>query len=484
MTTLLDHDIDQRNLPADDRIHDLEARLDRAAVSRDGWTLFVFFFSAVALLASVVGVGLSARSVADAKRIRSSAAGGRGVAATPTTAMVHLSEFKIEPASVTVATGGTLQVMNMGAMAHNLAIKDTSVATPMIDPSGTGNLELSSLSAGTYTLFCQVPGHEQSGMKATLHIVNAGAGGPTASAGAAAPAAHAMTAAEMDAVMAKSIKAFPAKTAGIGGQPLAPSVLADGTKQFELTTTVVKWEVSPGRFVDAWTYNGTVPGPTIQVDPGDKVRVVLHNQLPESTSIHFHGLITPNSMDGTPEITQPPVKPGETFTYEWTAQSTPAVGMYHSHQDAVKQVPDGLAGAFLVGHEPVPAGVTVAQHQLMMLNDSGALGLTINGKSFPATAPVVAKLGDWIEVQYMNEGQMIHPMHLHGMAQLVTAKDGYPVPQPYQADTILVAPGERYTVLVHADVAGTWAWHCHILSHAEGDQGMFGMVTALVVKGS
>ncbi len=126
--------------------------------------------------------------------------------------------------------------------------------------------------------------------------------------------------------------------------------------------------------------------------------------------------------------------------------------------------------------------MTVSQNQIMMLNDSGTLGLTINGKSFPATAPVVAHVGDWVEVQYMNEGQMIHPMHLHGMAQTVIAKDGYPLPQPYQADVVTVAPGERYTVLVHADNVGTWVWHCHILNHAERADGMYGMVTAMVVK--
>lgn len=470
---------------ASERLLDLETKVERQAVSRDAWTLFMFILSAVALLASVIGVGLAVRSVSDAKRIRSAAGASAAAAASaPATAMVHLTELKIEPASVTVAAGGTVNIMNMGAMAHNLAVKDTSLATPMIDAGGTGNLELAGLSAGTYEMYCQVAGHEQAGMKATLHIVAGAAGSSAASGAAATTPAHIMTAAEMDAVMAKSIKAFPAKTAGLGAQALAPTVLADGTKQFELTSKVVKWEVSPGKFVDAWTFNGTVPGPTLQVDPGDKVKVVLHNDLPESTAIHFHGLITPNSMDGVPEITQPPVKPGQTFTYQWTAQSTPAVGMYHSHQDAVKQVPDGLAGAFLVGHEPVPQGVTVSQQQIMMLNDSGTIGLAINGKSFPATAPVVAKVGDWIEVQYMNEGQMIHPMHLHGMAQQVIAKDGYPVPQPYLADTIVVAPGERYTVLVHADNPGTWAWHCHILTHAEGDQGMFGMVTALVVKES
>jgi FtsP/CotA-like multicopper oxidase with cupredoxin domain len=218
------------------------------------------------------------------------------------------------------------------------------------------------------------------------------------------------------------------------------------------------------------------------VDDGDTVQIVLHNQLPESTSIHFHGLITPNGDDGTTFVTQDPIKQGETYRYTFTAQSTPTVGMYHSHHDAVKQVPNGLAGAIVIGDEPLPAGVKLAQQQIMMLNDSGTLGLSLNGKGFPATAPVVANFGDWVEVHYMNEGQMVHPMHLHGLAQLVIAKDGYPVPQPYDADTIVVAPGERYTVLVHADQAGTWVWHCHILTHAENDQGMFGMVTAFIVK--
>ena len=121
------------------------------------------------------------------------------------------------------------------------------------------------------------------------------------------------------------------------------------------------------------------------------------------------------------------MKPGETFTYEWTVQDTPAVGMYHSHHDAVEQVPDGLAGAFIVGDEPVPAGVTVSQEQVMMLDDAGVIGYALNGKSFPATAPIVAKQGEWVEVHYMNEGTQIHPMHLHGMPQLVIAKDGYPL---------------------------------------------------------
>ena len=285
----------------------------------------------------------------------------------------------------------------------------------------------------------------------------------------------------MDRAMRERTEAFPARTKGVGGRVLAPKVLADGTKEFHLTTSIVEWEVEPGKVVEAWTYNGAVPGPTMKVAVGDKVRVVVHNKLPESTSVHFHGIRTPNAMDGVPDITQEPIEPGETFTYAFTADRI-AVGMYHSHHDAQRQVPNGLAGTFLVGEMPAPKGVRVARTVPMMLNDSGAVGLSLNGKSFPATAPITAKKGEWVAVHYLNEGGMPHPMHLHGLDQLVIAKDGFPLPDPYYADTVVVAPGERYTVLVEATATGVWAWHCHILSHAENETGMFGMVTAMVVS--
>ena len=117
-----------------------------------------------------------------------------------------------------------------------------------------------------------------------------------------------------------------------------------------------------------------------------------------------------------------------------------------------------------------------------MLNDAGAIGFALNGKSFPATAPIVAKLGDWVEVHYMNEGMQIHPMHLHGLAQLVIAKDGYPLAQPYRRTRSRWRPASATRCSIHATEPGTWVWHCHILTHAENDQGMFGMVTALIVK--
>ena len=278
-------------------------------------------------------------------------------------ATVTLSEFKITPATITATNGAGLHVTNGGNVQHNVSIVGTSFATKMIDPGKSEHLDISKLQPGDYSLFCEVPGHKDAGMTAKLHVT-AGQGATAAAATGDEMAgmdmsSSSMTPEQMDKAMKDSISAFPAATQGVGAQVLPPSVLPDGTKQFELTAAVTKWEVSPGKTVDAMTYNGTVPGPTLKVNPGDQLRILLHNKLPESTSIHFHGLITPNAMDGTTDVTQDPVTPGTDFTYEWTVQSTPAVGMYHSHHNAVKQVPDGLAGAFIVGSEPVPAGVTV-----------------------------------------------------------------------------------------------------------------------------
>ena len=119
--------------------------------------------------------------------------------------------------------------------------------------------------------------------------------------------------------------------------------------------------------------------------------------------------------------------------------------------------------------------------EITVLNDAG-VGLTLNGNSFPHTQPIIATTGQTIRVRYMNEGLQIHPMHLHGLPQTVFAKDGWPLPQPYKCDTLVVGPGERWDVTVVCDEPGVWAFHCHILTHAESAHGMFGMVTALIIQ--
>jgi FtsP/CotA-like multicopper oxidase with cupredoxin domain/plastocyanin len=439
---------------------------------RWGWiAVLAVGIAGLAAVWAVIAMGLAARANDDGDAATPAAAAGAAAV------QVHLSEFALAPEAVQVPEGGQLLVHNMGTVAHNFVINGTDIRSTELAAGDSQTLDLSGLEAGSYDLLCTIPGHAGSGMTGTLEIGGTAASAtPSASDGMAS-----MTPEEMDAAMAVRTEAFPAATAGLGAQELEPSVLGDGTKQFDLTASVVDWEIEPGKTIEAWTYNGTVPGPTMHVQPGDNVRIVLTNELPESTALHLHGIRVPNAMDGVPDITQPPIKPGESFTYEFVAQG-PAVGMYHSHHNAANQVPNGLAGALIIGDQPLPDGVTVAQEQIMMLNDSGTIGFALNGKSFPATTPIVATEGDWIELHYMNEGAMAHPMHLHGPAQLVIAKDGFPLTEPYLADTLVVAPGERYTVLVHADQLGIWAWHCHILTHAEREDGMFGMVTALVVQ--
>ncbi len=295
-------------------------------------------------------------------------------------------------------------------------------------------------------------------------------------------AAPALSAAEaMDKMHEAGVNAFPAKTAGQGNVPFAPRI-EKGVKVFELTAEKIQWETAPGQIVEAWAYNKQVPGPQIRVTEGDRVRVILHNKLEQSTAIHFHGLELPNDVDGIPFITQPPVKSGASYTYEFTVpKGNFGSHMYHSHHNAAQQVGLGLLGAFLV--EPKnPSAIERADVDYTLILNDGAHGYTFNGKSFPATEPLTAKVGQKLRIRFMNEGMMIHPMHLHGMHMTVFAKDGWNLSAPWKCDTLNVAPGERYDVIVNCKSKGVWAFHCHILPHAESEHGMFGMVTAVIVS--
>ncbi|HKY13639.1 MAG TPA: multicopper oxidase domain-containing protein [Microthrixaceae bacterium] len=417
-----------------------------------------------------------------------------------TTVAVELSEFKIEGDLSAPAGEVALDVTNSGTVDHNVAVEGTELTTATLGAGDSQTLELGDLEVGEYTLFCSIPGHKDSGMSATLVVTEGGSDGSHVM-----PDGSTMTDGEMasdtgstpdyskmDADMLASFAAFPAATEGVGNQPLEPTILPDGTKQFELTAQITKWEVEPGKVVDAWTYNGTVPAPMIRLEVGDRVRVLFHNDLPVSQDIHWHGIRTPFAMDGVAPITQEPVGPDGDFVYEFTVDQ-PYQGMYHPHLHGQMGVPNGMWGVIQVGETPLARGQTVAGVTIpddvqpavdmpMVVNDAGAIGLSLNGKSFPATAPIVVNQGDWVALTYYNEGLQTHPMHLHQFPQLVTAKDGIPLDNPYWVDTLNVAPGERYTVLFHADLAGTWAFHCHILTHAERESGMFGMVTAVVVQ--
>lgn len=440
-------------------------------------------FNKLLMLVGIIGAAVAVMGAVVAVR------GGPSAGALPTptqTAHLSLTDYAIE-GDLQVPPGPTrLEVRNDGALIHNLVLEDGR-RTSDLTGGESAFLDLGTLTEGTFTIFCDIAGHREAGMEATL-VVASGTSPATSGAHGADPDWE-----ELDKSMTESMLAFPAETIGKGNQPLEPEILDDGTKEFHLTTEITSWEVEPGKFVDAWAYNGQVPGPAIRVDVGDRVRVVLDNQLPMGTDIHWHGIATPNSMDGVAPLTQPLVKSGETFVYEFTA-SKPAIGMYHAHHHAQMQVPNGLFGVFIIGETPlphgevisgieIPEGLEIAQEIPMVLNDAGVIGLSLNGKSFPATEPYVGKVGDWVVVHYYNEGLQIHPMHQHQFPQLVFAKDGIPLDHPYWADTVNVAPGERYSVLYQLSDPGVWVLHCHILTHVEKEEGMFGMVTAWIVEG-
>ena len=452
--------------------------------SSGGGVSYVVFgvMSVVIVLAllGVLAVGLIALLTDDGD-------GGSASGGTSSELDISLTEFSIDGELSATEGDVTLNVVNAGSLEHNLAVRELGIQTANMTSRGVDTLALGELEAGTYEVFCSISGHAESGMVNELVIV------PEGEEVAAGGADHAdFTPEEMDQMMVDSMLAFPTETEGKGNPVLEPTILDDGTKQFELTAAVTPWEVSPGEFVDAWTYNGVVPGPQIKVDVGDKVQVILHNETPMGTDIHWHGIHTPNDQDGVSPYTQDPISSGETYTYEFVAED-PAIGMYHAHLHSQTSVINGMFAAFTIGDNPLPLGETVsgvtipsdlepAFEEPMVLNDAGVIGLTLNGKSFPATEPIVMNEGDWGVIHYYNEGLTAHPMHLHQFPQLVYAKDGIPLDNPYWADTINVAPGERYSVLFQADTAGTWVYHCHILTHVERVEGMFGMVTAIVVN--
>lgn len=261
--------------------------------------------------------------------------------------------------------------------------------------------------------------------------------------------------------------------------PLKPKL--DGeVKVFELTIDEMEHRIDEKMApVAALGYNAQWPGPTIRVSEGDTVRAIFKNNLKESTSVHFHGVDFDSFfMDGVPFVTQLPIQPGESFTYEFVAKPAGSM-MYHSHHNATDQVGRGLLGAFII--DPKEPTVTYDREYVWISNDTLG-GFTINGHGFPAVVPVLAAVGEKVLIRYMNEGIMMHPWHSHGYGQRVVARDGRPLGSAeFDCDTLGVNPGERFDVTITADRAGIWAVHCHILPHVEGPNGMFGMVTALIV---
>ena len=254
----------------------------------------------------------------------------------------------------------------------------------------------------------------------------------------------------------------------------------NGVKVFHLIAEPVKREFAPGMTVNCWGYNGQTPGPTIEAVEGDRVRILVTNKLAEHTTIHWHGVLLPNGMDGVGGLNQPQIKPGETYVYEFTLRQH-GTQMYHPHADEMVQITMGMMGFFII-HPRGPEQPRIDRDFCIFLGEwfiePGTATpnpnimtdfnlFTFNSRVFPGTEPLVVKLGDRVRIRIANVSMDSHPIHLHGYNFKITGTDGGKIPPTAQwpETTVNVPPGTTRDFEFIADAPGDWAFHCHKSHH-------------------
>ena len=257
-------------------------------------------------------------------------------------------------------------------------------------------------------------------------------------------------------------------------------------KEFHLVAEPVVRELAPGMKARLWGYNGQAPGPTIEAVEGDKVRIFVTNRLPEHTSVHWHGMLVPNGMDGVGGLTQPHIDPGKTFVYEFVLKKS-GTFMYHPHSDEMVQMAMGMMGMFVV-HPRDPKLYRVDRDFVFIMSayliDPGTYlpkvaemtdfnMWTFNSRVFPGIDSLPVRLGDRVRVRMGNLTMTNHPIHLHGHTLAVTCTDGGWIPESAQwpESTIDVPVGTVRAFDFVADAPGDWPFHCHKTHHAMNAMG-------------
>jgi zinc transporter ZupT len=253
---------------------------------------------------------------------------------------------------------------------------------------------------------------------------------------------------------------------------MEPKVLADGTKEYDLTASIFPWQLFPGAGVDAWGYNGQVSGPLLRFKVGDRVQFVVTNNLPQVTTVHWHGLAVPNQEDGVPGVTQKSIPPGGQFTYRFTV--TPQMAgthLYHTHVNDDFQMDKGLHGVMIVD----PATPTKSPYDVDALYEMGSFKIagsdqenvfTLDGKACPDAPVLKVPLGAHVLIRLVNaSAEERHVMHLHGYTFKIVALDGKPVAIPQEANTVNLEPSQTADIAFTASNPGNWMFHCHILDH-------------------
>ncbi|MEK7467130.1 MAG: copper oxidase [Planctomycetota bacterium] len=265
-----------------------------------------------------------------------------------------------------------------------------------------------------------------------------------------------------------------------------PFTLKGGVKEFHLIAEPVDHEFAPGFKAKCWGYNGRTPGPTIECVEGDRIRILVENRLPEATTIHWHGVLLPNGMDGVGGLNQPFIEPGETWAYEYTLKQHGTL-MYHPHVDEMTQMAVGMMGLLIV-HPKNPPAHKVDRDFAIMLHmwaiepgtyrpDPAVMldfnTFTFNSKAYPGTAPLVVRTGQRVRIRLGNLSMDEHPIHLHGFNFRATGTDGGPIPLSAQfpETTSLISVGATRDFEFVADAPGDWIMHCHKSHHAMNAMG-------------
>jgi len=260
--------------------------------------------------------------------------------------------------------------------------------------------------------------------------------------------------------------------------PRLPFVRDGNIKVFTLRAEPVKTEFLPGRVVDAWGFNGSVPGPTIEVNEGDRVRIIVENHLPEAFAPHWHGLEVPIGQDGVPGLSQPPIPPHGSHTYEFTLKQN-GTFFYHSHMPMQEMM--GMIGFFIV-HPKTPhlprvdrdfgiilQGWDIKPHNTVPNTLAMEFNwLTFNGKAGPATTPMIVKRGERVRIRMVNLSMDHHPIHLHGNTFYVTGTEGGRITGDVgrePGNTVIVGVAQSRDVEFVAHNPGDWMLHCHLPHH-------------------
>jgi FtsP/CotA-like multicopper oxidase with cupredoxin domain len=307
-------------------------------------------------------------------------------------------------------------------------------------------------------------------------------------------------------------------------EELEPEIISENgqtIKVFTLTVKDIGFELFPDAPMMGWGFNGTIPGPTLRMTEGDRVRIILKNESSGKHTIHVHGQKKTVVMDGVPYIGQKPVKKGESYTYEFTADRL-GTSFYHCHVDSAHHMDMGMYGAFIV--EPKEEKLDYDREYIMILDEwptkhvhiheedddeaghekHGVMSVhkgsqpehahpgdrkekrdyypkthnphnpvydafTINGRAFPLTEPVYVKTGEQVRIRFINAGYQPHYLHTHSHKFRVVARDGAYVDEPQLIDTVHIGAAQRVDIILYADNPGIWPFHCHRLNHVAND---------------